>query len=96
MGVVVDLGKAQEVGKVDVTFIGSTSVELRAAPGDAESRPTSFDSYDKVAEGSGTTVSLAPKDTVKTRYLLVWLTELPMQADDGQWRGRVADIKVTS
>ncbi|MFD7810193.1 serine/threonine protein kinase [Streptomyces cellulosae] len=96
VGVVVDLGKAQEVGKVDVTFIGSTSVELRAAPGDAESRPTSFDSYDKVAEGSGTTVSLAPKDTVKTRYLLVWLTELPMQADDGQWRGRVADIKVTS
>ncbi len=96
VGVVVDLGKSQDVGKVTVTFIGSTSVELRAAPGNAESRPTSFDSYSKVAEGSGTTVSLAPKGTVKTRYLLVWLTELPMQADDGQWRGRVADIKVTS
>ncbi|CAM5627809.1 Serine/threonine protein kinase OS=Streptomyces tendae OX=1932 GN=GUR47_21095 PE=4 SV=1 [Streptomyces tendae] len=33
---------------------------------------------------------------MKTRYLLVWLTDLPMQTDDGQWRGRVADIKVTS
>ncbi len=96
VGVVVDLGKSQDVGKVAITFIGSTSVELRAAPEDAQSRPTSFDSYSKVAEGAGTTVSLAPKDTVKTRYLLVWLTDLPMQADDGQWRGRVADIKVTS
>ncbi|CAL9490206.1 protein kinase family protein [Streptomyces sp. enrichment culture] len=96
VGVVVDLGKSQDVGKVTVTFIGSTSVELRAAPGDAESRPTSFDSYSKVAEGSGATVSLAPKSTVKTRYLLVWLTDLPLQADDGRWRGRIADIKVTS
>ncbi|MGW3551827.1 protein kinase family protein [Streptomyces griseoincarnatus] len=96
VGVVVDLGRSQDVGKVDVTFVGSTSVELRAAPGDAQSRPTSFDSYDKVTEGSGSTVSLAPKDTVKTRYLLVWLTELPMQTDVGQWRGRIADIKVTS
>ncbi|MDN3266559.1 protein kinase family protein [Streptomyces sp. MA15] len=96
VGVVVDLGKSQDVGKVTVTFIGSTSVELRAAPGDAESRPTSFDSYSKVAEGSGATVSLAPENTVKTRYLLVWLTDLPLQADDGRWRGRIADIKVTS
>ncbi|MFF9751965.1 serine/threonine protein kinase [Streptomyces sp. DH-12] len=96
VGVVVDLGKSQDVGKVTVTFIGSTSVELRAAPGDAESRPTSFDSYSKVAEGSGAAVSLAPKSTVKTRYLLVWLTDLPLQADDGRWRGRIADIKVTS
>ncbi|MFJ8182597.1 protein kinase family protein [Streptomyces sp. NPDC096105] len=96
VGVVVDLGKSQDVGKVTVTFIGSTSAELRAAPGDAESRPTSFDSYSKVAEGSGTTVSLAPENTVKTRYLLVWLTDLPLQADDGRWRGRIADIKVTS
>ncbi|MEW1602976.1 protein kinase family protein [Streptomyces sp. NPDC093808] len=96
VGVVVDLGKSQDIGKVTVTFIGSTSVELRAAPGDAESRPTSFDSYSKVAEGSGAAVSLAPKSTVKTRYLLVWLTDLPLQADDGRWRGRIADIKVTS
>ncbi|CAM5707360.1 protein kinase family protein [Streptomyces fumanus] len=95
VGVILDLGKAQRVGKVTVTFVGETSVELRAASADAQSEPTSLDSYGKVAEGSGTTVVLKPDKTLKSRYLLVWLTDLPMQAN-GQWRGRLADIKVTS
>ncbi|MEU9732573.1 protein kinase family protein [Streptomyces sp. NPDC048002] len=96
VGVILDLGKAQQVGKVTVTFQGSTSVELRAASGDAGAMPTSLDGYSKVAEGSGTTVTLKPGKTLTTRYVLVWLTELPIQADDGKWRGRVTDVKVTS
>ncbi|MFF5104785.1 serine/threonine protein kinase [Streptomyces sp. NPDC000134] len=95
VGVILDLGKAQRVGKVTVTFVGDTTVELRSASADAASEPTSLDSYSKVAEGSGTTVVLKPDKTLKSRYLLVWLTDLPMQAN-GQWRGRLADIKVTS
>ncbi|MFJ8147524.1 protein kinase family protein [Streptomyces sp. NPDC096048] len=95
VGVVVDLGKIQQVGKVTVSFVGSTSVELRSAPKDATTGPTSFDEYSKVAEGSGTTVELKPGKALQSRYLLVWLTDLPMQSD-GQWRGRLADIKVTS
>lgn len=95
VGIILDLGKVQQVGKVKVTFVGDTSVELRSASADADSEPTSFDAYTKVAEGTGTTVELKPK-SLKSRYLLVWLTELPTQADDGKWRGRVADIKVTS
>ncbi|MFH0517438.1 protein kinase family protein [Streptomyces sp. M41] len=96
VGVILDLGKVQQVGKVTVTFVGDTSVELRAASGDTGSEPTSLDGFAKVAEGSGTSVTLKPGDAVKARYLLVWLTDLPKQADDGQFRGRVADIKVTS
>nr|WP_202431347.1 protein kinase family protein [Streptomyces sp. SID7804] len=96
VGVILDLGKSQRVGKVTVSFVGNTSVELRAAPGDAGVQPTTPDAYTKVAEGSGSTVTLEPKKAVTSRYLLVWLTELPVQADDGKWRGRVADIKVTS
>ncbi|GGL99611.1 serine/threonine protein kinase [Streptomyces fumigatiscleroticus] len=95
LGLVLDLGKTQEVGKVTVTFMGSTSVELRAASGTAGTEPTSFDAYSKVAEGSGTSVTLQPDQTVKTRYLLVWLTKLPL-TEEGTYRGRVADIKVTS
>jgi type IV secretory pathway TrbD component len=95
VGVILDLGKAQRVGKVTVTFVGDTTVELRSASASAGSEPTSLDSYRKVAEGSGTTVVLKPDKTLKSRYLLVWLTDLPMQAN-GQWRGRLADIKVTS
>ncbi|MFF4474779.1 protein kinase family protein [Streptomyces sp. NPDC001599] len=93
VGIVVDLGKVQQVGKVALTFGGDTSVELRSA-GDTDSEPQSFEGYEKVAGGNGTTVDLKPDKAVKTRYLLVWLTKLPVT--DGQFRGRVADIKVTS
>ncbi|WP_217234886.1 protein kinase family protein [Streptomyces sp. AC555_RSS877] len=94
VGVILDLGKVQEVGKVTVSFVGNTSVELRAASGDASSEPTSFDAYTKVTGGFGTSVTLTPDKSLKSRYLLVWLTKLPQI--DGEWRGRVADIKVTS
>ncbi|MET9526693.1 protein kinase family protein [Streptomyces coeruleorubidus] len=96
VGIILDLGKTQQVGKVTVTFVGETSVELRSASADAGSEPTSFDAYTKVAEGTGTAVELKPGKSLKSRYLLVWLTDLPIQPDDGKWRGRVADIKVTS
>ncbi|GAA2764384.1 protein kinase family protein [Streptomyces paradoxus] len=96
VGIILDLGKTQQVGKVTVTFVGDTSVELRSAGPDAGAEPTSLDAYSKVAQGSGTTVQLKPDKSLKSRYLLVWLTKLPIQADDGKWRGRVADIKVTS
>ncbi|MFJ4486646.1 protein kinase family protein [Streptomyces longwoodensis] len=95
LGVVLDLGKVQQVGTVTVTFVGSTSVDLRTASADTASEPTSFDSFTKVASGTGSTVTLKPGRTVKTRYLLVWLTKLPM-TEEGTYRGRVADIKVTS
>ncbi|MGW0208928.1 protein kinase family protein [Streptomyces sp. NPDC003233] len=95
VGVILDLGQVQQVGKATVTFLGETSVELRAASADAGSEPTSFDAYSKAASGSGTTVTLKPDKPLKTRYLLVWLTELPSDGS-GHWRGRVADVKVTS
>ncbi|MFD7063258.1 protein kinase family protein [Streptomyces sp. NPDC059906] len=93
VGIVVDLGKVQRVGRVALTFGGDTSVELRSA-GATDSEPQSFEGYEKVAGGNGTTVDLKPDKAVQTRYLLVWLTKLPVT--DGQFRGRVADIKVTS
>ncbi|MEY9992710.1 hypothetical protein ABIE67_004742 [Streptomyces sp. V4I8] len=96
VGVVLDLGKVQQVGKVTVTFVGDTSVELRAASGDTGTQPTSLDGYSKVAEGSGTSVTLKPGKSLESRYLLVWLTDLPKQIDDGKFRGRVVDVKVSS
>ncbi|MEU9353298.1 protein kinase family protein [Streptomyces griseoloalbus] len=95
VGVILDLGEVQQVGKVTVSFVGQTSVELRAASGDDGLRPSSFDGYAKVAEGAGSSVTLKPGKAVKSRYLLVWLTELP-QTSDGNFRGRVVDVKVSS
>ncbi|MEU4143449.1 protein kinase family protein [Streptomyces parvulus] len=94
LGVVLDLGKVQQVGGVTVSFVGNTSVELRTAGTDT-AEPQSLDAFTKAAEGSGTTVTLKPGEPVQARYLLVWLTELP-QTDDGNFRGRVVDVKVTS
>lgn len=94
VGVVLDLGKVQQVGKVRVSFVGSTSVELRAVTGSA-TQPGSFDDYSKVTDGTGASVTLEPKESVKARYLLVWLTKLPLTAD-GNYRGKVLDVKVTS
>ncbi|MCH0564405.1 MULTISPECIES: protein kinase family protein [unclassified Streptomyces] len=96
VGVVLDLGRSQQVGQVTVSFMGSTSVELRAPSDSTGTSPTSFDGYVKVAEGKGTTVTLKPTKTLNARYLLVWLTELPIQADEGKFRGRVIDVKVTT
>ncbi|MFF7868240.1 protein kinase family protein [Streptomyces qaidamensis] len=94
VGVILELGKVQDVGKVTVSFKGDTSVELRAASG-AATQPQSLDGYTKVAQGSGTTVALKPNESLKSRYLLVWLTKLPL-TEEGNYRGRVVDIKVTS
>ncbi|MGC0330838.1 hypothetical protein RKD23_003828 [Streptomyces sp. SAI-170] len=93
VGVILDLGKVQDVGKVAVTFEGDTSVELLAADGDTE--PQTFEAFTKVADGSGSAVDLKPSKELKARYVLVWLTELPLQSN-GEYRGRVVDIKVTS
>lgn len=96
VGIVLDLGKVQPVGTVDVSFLGGeTSVELRTAPEDASSEPTTLDGFTKVSDGSGSNVSLKPGKPVQARYVLVWLTELP-QTDEGNFRGKVSEIKITS
>ncbi|MFF4228780.1 serine/threonine protein kinase [Streptomyces sp. NPDC001820] len=96
VGIVLDLGKVQQIGTVDVSFLGGeTSMELRTAPEDASSEPTTLDGFTKVSDGSGSNVSLKPGKPVRARYVLVWLTELP-QTDEGNFRGKVSEIKITS
>ncbi|MEV4437456.1 protein kinase family protein [Streptomyces sp. NPDC049577] len=94
VGLILDLGKKQPVGNVKVTFAGRTSVELRAATSDSSTMPKSLDSYQKVASGSGKDVSLKPDKPLEARYVLVWLTKLPLT--NGEYRGKVSEIKVTS
>ncbi|MEW2082119.1 protein kinase family protein [Streptomyces sp. NPDC005283] len=96
VGIILDLRKVQQVGTVDVSFLGGdTSVELRAASEDASSEPTTLDGFKKVANGSGSNVSLKPGEPVRARYVLVWLTKLP-QSGEGNFRGKVSEIKITS
>ncbi|MFI8290366.1 serine/threonine protein kinase [Streptomyces sp. ms191] len=94
VGLVLDLGKAQQIGSVDVSFLGDTSVELRTAPADATTEPSSPDAFATQAKGSGGKVTLKPAKPVTTRYVLVWMTKLP--ANGGTFRGKITDIKITS
>ncbi|ALO09681.1 Serine or threonine protein kinase [Streptomyces venezuelae] len=92
VGMVLDLGTAKEISSVELSFVGQTSVELRTAPSDASSAPSTADEFTTQAEGSGSNVTLKPTKPITTRYVLVWLTELP--ANDGGFRGKLSEIKI--
>ncbi|MEU9855133.1 protein kinase family protein [Streptomyces sp. NPDC047974] len=93
VGLVLDLGQEQEVDSVDVSFLGQTSVELRTAAPGASSAPTSLDGFATQAKDSGSQVTLKPSKPVTTRYVLVWLTDLPA-SETGHFRGKVTEVKV--
>ncbi|MFC9795162.1 protein kinase family protein [Streptomyces sp. NPDC127584] len=92
VGLVLDLGTAQNISEVDLSFVGDTSVELRTAPSDATSQPSQPDSYTTQAKGQGSEVALKLTKPVMTRYVLVWLTELP--SNDGGYRGKLSEVKI--
>ena len=91
VGLVLDLGSAQDVGSVTVrTAGGGTGLELRAA----DQQGGSVDDYDLVAKKADVDgrVVLVPREALHARYLLVWLTSLPAVGSD--FRGSIAEISV--
>ncbi|CAM5338269.1 discoidin domain-containing protein [Streptomyces tanashiensis] len=94
VGIVLDLGSAQKVGSVDLSFVGNTKVEVRTAPDGASSAPSTAEGFTTQADGSGSEVKLKLKKPVTTRYVLVWLTELPLT--DGEFRGQLTEVKIMS
>jgi hypothetical protein len=96
VGLLVDLGKRADVGKVDLTLQGKpTSLQLLAAP-KAHAAPTSAAGLSPVAtaKDAGTHVDLVLKKPVATQWLVVWLTSLPPAP--GGYQGKVAEISVRS
>lgn len=98
VGLIVDLGDPQQVGRVNVTLAGTgTTVEIRVPTAEAtgDTPPTRSQSQWRVvatkagAQGA-TSLPLAKAET--TRYVLVYLTSLP--PDGGGYRGGVFEIEV--
>jgi hypothetical protein len=92
VGLVVDLGKQQEVSSAQVTVQGGpTSLEILAAP-EGSGAPDNVDNLRRVASAKGADgrTNLAFDEPVNTEYLVVWLTSLPPA--DGAYRGRIAEI----
>ncbi len=93
VGLLVDLGSQQTVGAVRLTLVGhGTSVELRVAA----QRSASADDYAPVAraQSTGEVVTLRPELQQHARYLLIWLTVLPLAPNGRDYQGGVAEIEV--
>ncbi len=94
VGLILDLGKDQDVRKVQADFGGRTSAELLVADPKAAGMPSAFDDFRKIASGAGESLTYHPDHPVRTRYVLVWLTDLPL-ATDGNYRGRISEIQIS-
>lgn len=99
VGLVLDLGEAQDVSTVSVALLGEGStVELRV-PSDpsTDTAPTGtadeWQVLDTATDASGT-VDLATGEPVRTRYVMVYFTSLP--PDGGDYRGGIYEVQVGS
>ena len=96
VGLLLDLGREADIGRVAVTLLGGAhDLQLLAAPPES-GVPSSTEGLTVAAarDGASGRVTLTPRAPVTTRYLVVWLTALPL-ASDG-YRGRVAEVVVRS
>jgi putative peptidoglycan lipid II flippase len=99
VGLVLDLGEVHAVSDVTVSLDGSpTDLELRAADQNAAAYPTSSQNdytLVKTLKGAGAEADFDLADSpVQTRYLLVWITNLP-PIDATHWRAAISEIKVS-
>ncbi|MEO3751710.1 serine/threonine protein kinase [Streptomyces sp. B6B3] len=94
LGIVLDLGEPRNVRSLNVEAIGDTSVEFRAAAPGVSAMPTDVDGYTILDQGTGESLSLQAEESIETRFVLVWLTELPM-GSDSNYRGRITGISVS-
>ena len=94
VGLVLDLGSTRAIGAVKVhTVGGSTDLEVRTGD-QLGSRLDDFAPMGDPARGVDGAATIVPNDPVRARYVLVWLTKLPV--DGSVYRGRIAEITVYS
>jgi serine/threonine protein kinase len=100
VGIVYDLGSAKEVSaaSIGLYYTGDhTTATLYAADSLSSSAPLS--SMTKIATNrtSGTDLKISAKKAVKTRYVLVWLTDVPYanrdQFSGSGYKQAITDVK---
>jgi hypothetical protein len=84
VGILYDLGSAKQISTatIGLRYPGDhTTVELYAAD---SLTPVSLDSMNRIGSvtTTGTTATVKPTKSVKTRYVLVWLTAVPQSGYD--------------
>ncbi len=94
VGLVIDLGEQRQVSAVELDFLGSpTGISLYVT----DAAPTEVGDLAPVLTetAEGESLSLDFDEPVAGRYLVVWLTSLPA-ADEGGFRGEVAEVRVSA
>ncbi|MFI0964332.1 protein kinase family protein [Streptomyces sp. NPDC021080] len=102
VGIVYDLGSAQTLknASIGLRYPGNhTTIHLYAA--DALSPSTSVDGMKEIGSATTSSTSLAVKasKSVKTQYVLLWITDVPNAPSDGYsgagWKQAITDVKFT-
>jgi hypothetical protein len=96
VGVYLDLGQISSVSEVRLALLDAgANFELRIAPEEATQAPGDLDDWTAVdtVEDAEQNVTRTLDEPVRTRYLLVWFTQLP-RLDDGNYRSGIAEAEV--
>ncbi|MEV6190944.1 protein kinase family protein [Streptomyces sp. NPDC051920] len=102
VGIVYDLGSAQALknASIGLRYAGDhTTIHLYAA--DALSPSTSVDGMKEIGSSTttGTTLDVKASKSVKTQYVLLWITDVPNAPSDGYsgagWKQAITDVKFT-
>ncbi|MFD4546339.1 serine/threonine protein kinase [Streptomyces sp. NPDC058466] len=100
VGIVYDLGSAQEISaaSIGLRYAGDhTTIHLYAT--DSLSPSTSVDGMKEIGSvtSSGTTAKVKAPKSVKTRYVLLWITDVPQAPADGYssagYKQAITDVK---
>ncbi|GGV49706.1 serine/threonine protein kinase [Streptomyces longisporoflavus] len=100
VGIVYDLGKEQEVSSASIglRYIGDhTTIELYATDSMSSSTPPSSMKKIGTVTTEGRTAKIKAKKPVATRYVLVWLTDVPSSPRDeysgAGYKQAITDVK---
>jgi hypothetical protein len=102
IGIVYDLGETKNLSAASIGLLyggDHTTITLYAAGSLSSSAPLSGMTKIKKVTTENTTVEVSTVDPVKTRYVLVWITEVPYSGKDAfngaGYKQAITDVKFT-
>ena len=96
-GLILDLGKVADVSRLDISMYRSgQTAQVLAADADISDPSSLSDFSQKLTKLStvGSDLKVTLKKPVKTRYVLIHITELPADGSADRYRGGISEIQV--
>ncbi|MGG7572660.1 protein kinase family protein [Streptomyces sirii] len=97
-GIIVDLGRAKDISGIQVSmYRPGQTVEIRAAAPSATD-PTKLDDFSRhlsKPEKAGDRLDVKLDQPVRSRYVLIRVTELPSDGESDWFRGGLSEIKIS-